>query len=235
MSRLGVLGVTVTFLYLGGIFFFQREKILEIGALELNAFGDFLAGTFGPLAIFWLVLGFFQQGAELKNSVATLKLQAEELRNSVKAQSELVEVAREQLYHDMDHLRSELRTRKNSLQPRFSVALQHSSGGPKGTKYRLRVTNIGHRASSVSVGLEVNGNQIWHGKRDLIETGDTIEYVTDHLSRTIDEAVIEISYVDAEDTPFLVSKKLEPEFSGDRAIGLIARIEPTLFDTIPQT
>ncbi|PCJ69877.1 MAG: hypothetical protein COA62_10265 [Rhodobiaceae bacterium] len=44
--------------------------------LDLNELGDFLAGWFAPLAFGWLVLGFYQQGAELR-------LQAIELKNSV--------------------------------------------------------------------------------------------------------------------------------------------------------
>lgn len=66
-------------------------------AMAPNEFGDFLAGCFAPLAFFWLVLGFFQQGDELRNSVAALHLQGEELRNSVEQQKQLVDVTREQL------------------------------------------------------------------------------------------------------------------------------------------
>ena len=47
-----------------------------------NEWGDFLAGTLGPVALIWVVLGFFLQGRELGHSVQALNLQAEELRNS---------------------------------------------------------------------------------------------------------------------------------------------------------
>ncbi|WP_052535404.1 hypothetical protein [Candidatus Phaeomarinobacter ectocarpi] len=49
----------------------------DASGLELNELGDFLAGLFAPLALLWLVLGFFQQGEELR-------LQAKELHESVK-------------------------------------------------------------------------------------------------------------------------------------------------------
>ncbi len=49
----------------------------QITMLSLNALGDFFAGLFAPLALLWLVLGFFQQGEELR-------LQAAELNASVK-------------------------------------------------------------------------------------------------------------------------------------------------------
>ncbi len=33
--------------------------------IELNALGDFLAGIFAPVAFFWLILGYVQQGKRL--------------------------------------------------------------------------------------------------------------------------------------------------------------------------
>ena len=41
-------------------------------SMNLNEFGDFLAGVFAPLAFFWLVIGYFQ-------SKEALELQAKEL------------------------------------------------------------------------------------------------------------------------------------------------------------
>ncbi|WP_417262819.1 hypothetical protein [Celeribacter sp.] len=57
--------------------------------LSFNEVGDFMAGIFGPFAFLWLVLGFFQQSAELKNSVEALRAQEQELSNAAKAQAEL--------------------------------------------------------------------------------------------------------------------------------------------------
>lgn len=74
-----------------------------------NEAGDFLAGAFSPLAFLWLVLGYFQQGEELKNSADALWLQGEELRNSVTQQRELVEVTKEQLAHEREALAAEER------------------------------------------------------------------------------------------------------------------------------
>lgn len=48
----------------------------SITELQLNEAGDFWAGLAAPLAFYWLVLGFFQQGRELR-------LQVEEMKNSV--------------------------------------------------------------------------------------------------------------------------------------------------------
>ncbi len=107
LSRLGWIGVATTAMYIAAISWFQWSQLIAIRELELNAFGDFLAGTFGPLAIFWLVLGFFQQGAELKNSVETLKLQADELGKSVTQQAQLSESSARMLKLESDRIEQE--------------------------------------------------------------------------------------------------------------------------------
>lgn len=54
--------------------------------LSSNELGDFLAGSFAPLAFLFLYLGYKQQGKELKQNTEALRLQAEELSNLVKEQ-----------------------------------------------------------------------------------------------------------------------------------------------------
>lgn len=51
----------------------------------LNELGDFIAGAFAPLAFFWLVRGFYQQGKGLEQNSKALKLQAKELKASTDA------------------------------------------------------------------------------------------------------------------------------------------------------
>jgi Fe2+ transport system protein B len=57
--------------------------------MPLNNLGDFLAGVFGPLAIFWLILGFLQQGKELQQNTEALEMQADELKKSVNQEKNL--------------------------------------------------------------------------------------------------------------------------------------------------
>ena len=52
---------------------------------DLNSLGDFLAGAFAPLAFFWLVAGFYQQGKGLEQNSEALKIQAKELEKSTEA------------------------------------------------------------------------------------------------------------------------------------------------------
>lgn len=103
------LGVGVTTVYLVGLCSYAYIARLKMTSLPPNEVGDFLAGAFSPLAFLWLVLGYFQQGEELKNSADALWLQGEELQNSVTQQRELVEVTREQLAHEREALAAEER------------------------------------------------------------------------------------------------------------------------------
>jgi hypothetical protein len=50
---------------------------------SLSDWGAWLAGVFAPLAFLWLVVGYHQQGEELRQNTAALKLQEEALRLQV--------------------------------------------------------------------------------------------------------------------------------------------------------
>lgn len=92
MSRtLSIIGIALTVAYLGLLWFVFDGRLVEILLMEPNETGDLLAGIFGPLAILWLILGFFQQGIELRQNTRALEMQAEELRKSVEHQKEMVE------------------------------------------------------------------------------------------------------------------------------------------------
>lgn len=81
MKKLELWGAFFTVAYLALMGWWLSVNWIAFLCLKLNELGDFLAGTFGPIAFLWLVLGFLQQGRELR-------LQAEELRNSVQQQTE---------------------------------------------------------------------------------------------------------------------------------------------------
>jgi hypothetical protein len=89
-----LLGLTITLAYLAGAAFYTNCGA-SLVPLPPNQLADFLAGVFAPLAFLWLVLGFFQQGEDLRVNGQALWLQGEELRNSVEQQRLLVEVQRE--------------------------------------------------------------------------------------------------------------------------------------------
>ena len=80
----------ITGLYIGGAIIIMGAKFDDLVKLKLNEIGDLAAGVFGPMAFLWLILGYLQQGKELKASTKALRLQAKELNNSVKQQSLMV-------------------------------------------------------------------------------------------------------------------------------------------------
>jgi hypothetical protein len=60
--------------------FFAQTRIWEFKSDEI---GTFLSGWLAPVGFLWLVLGFIQQGFELRQNAAALRLQASELKQSV--------------------------------------------------------------------------------------------------------------------------------------------------------
>jgi len=83
MKRYTLLGAVLTAVYCCavGVLIYYKHKTL--GSLELNAWGDSLAGVFAPLAFLWLVVGYAQQGDELRQNTEALKAQQDELTQQV--------------------------------------------------------------------------------------------------------------------------------------------------------
>lgn len=120
MSRtLSILGIGITLVYLAFLWFIFDGRSSEISALKPNEIGDLLPGMFGPLAILWLILGFFQQGIELRQNTRALELQAEELKNSVEQQRELVDVSRRQFDVALEALQFERKRQSEDARPEF--------------------------------------------------------------------------------------------------------------------
>lgn len=95
-------GIITTIIYTGVVIYIRWDSLPTLKTIPLNEFGDFFAGVFGPIALFWLILGYLQQGKELRQSSEALKLQAEELNNSVKQQEELVNVTNKQIENSQE-------------------------------------------------------------------------------------------------------------------------------------
>lgn len=121
---------------------------------NLNSWGDFFAGAFAPLAFLWLVIGYAQQGDELKHSRKALLMQAKELANSVQHQGDLVEVNREQLRGEMERSRFERHRQQQMARPKFVFSLNQSSGAGDNVDYNVSITNVGNNATSILLEFE---------------------------------------------------------------------------------
>lgn len=93
-SSLIAMGVVITVAYLFVAALFLMCAKGSFGDLKLNEAGDFLAGVFAPLAFLWLVLGFLQQGKELRAQIEELRHTVEASRDQAKAQKRNADVAR---------------------------------------------------------------------------------------------------------------------------------------------
>lgn len=113
-------GLVITFIY----FLILCLTIITMNLnpmVSWNEFGDFLAGAFSPVAFLWLVLGFVQQQKELQQNTEALKLQADELKNSVDQYKEMVSIAREQLLADASLIDENKKMREIETKPDVSV------------------------------------------------------------------------------------------------------------------
>jgi len=97
-----ILGILVTAIWFIGIYVFSQSNSYNLPA-TLNELGDFLAGIFAPVAFFWLILGYVQQGKQLDQNTkaleqqeTALRLQIDEMKESVQQQRELVLIQRQQ-------------------------------------------------------------------------------------------------------------------------------------------
>jgi len=151
------IGVAVTLLYTLVIAILIAPKINSLPTMALNEIGDFLAGIFGPLGLLWLILGYMQQGEELRLSTRALLLQAEELKNSVEQQRELVEVSRQQVESERESLNYERQLREESAQPIISI--KDGGGlfrGDGECSYNVLVTNFGYAATKLTVDFKLS-------------------------------------------------------------------------------
>lgn len=153
-KKLEFWGVVGTAIYLIVIASTVAFKFSDFVALDLNELGDFLAGAFGPIAFLWLVLGFLQQGRELKLSSEALQLQAKELKNSVEQQTIMAQAALQQIESQRAVLRLQELEVERSLSPNISAesGIKHGSNRP-GVKIITFVSflNSGSEARSLKV------------------------------------------------------------------------------------
>lgn len=176
LSRIGLIGSAI---YIISVIAFLLY-CLDVGwvifePLQLNQIGDLLAGIFGPLAIFWLVLGFFQQGEELRNSVNTLKLQAKELALSVEQQKELVAVTRDTLEHERAIAEQSMIKEINQLKPKPVVVMQKVFMMSISEHYSLVITNAGNGVADVHAHLSYANTTIRTFKFPFWDRGQRIE------------------------------------------------------------
>ncbi|WP_313218005.1 hypothetical protein [Stenotrophomonas sp.] len=143
MKGITIGGAVATAVYLAGVGWYVVENTGSFAGLKPNELGDFLAGSLGPLAFFWLICGYLQQGIELKQNTRALELQVQELQNSVDQQRELVAVTREQLQMEGEEVRRQHQAARLAALPVMVAKSGGSFNGDGNAYVRLNLTNVG--------------------------------------------------------------------------------------------
>lgn len=165
-----VLGLTVTAAYLGWGAEQVVDRFLLVQEMPLNEIGDALAGFFAPLAFLWLVLGYHQQGREMRQNTRALNLQEEalqrqvgEMQQSVRAQKLIYAVAEEQVDLARQTAEMQMATMIKRCQPIFQVIagrLSNHSQDPR--RFSVRLENLGRRATMAYIECSEDENSAEH-------------------------------------------------------------------------
>jgi hypothetical protein len=126
--------------------------------LEPNALGDFLAGATAPLAFFWLVVGYFQQGMELRQNSHALMMQADELRLQTAETKALVRESAKQAEAATKALEFELQRAQDARIAKISAAL------PRWVCIGNRSSDLGQTLELQNVGADASALQVRYGE-----------------------------------------------------------------------
>lgn len=137
-----------TVIWLSCFFILLFIKRCTISGLELNEWGDLIAGTFAPLAFFWLVYGYFQQGQELRLNREALLLQQRELAEQVKATQELAKHAETEATIAKNNYEQLMVDRKKQQMPKLIIKSARTDGIPS----HFHVENIGADIFNIKIG-----------------------------------------------------------------------------------
>lgn len=157
-KKLTWIGVAITAVYLMAVALLGWGRWDQFSEMKPNEVGDFLAGVVGPLALLWLILGYFQQGEELKQSTEALRLQAEELRSSVEQQQALVEVTKLQVNAQMEAFEREREEQRRALSPLFILAHAGGYGSGDEQQYKFSIRNHGATVTQFTASFEGRKN-----------------------------------------------------------------------------
>jgi hypothetical protein len=149
----------VTWIYLLCIvFYFCWFYILNFDSLVIispNELGDTLAGIFAPLAFFWLVFGYYQQGEELKQNTEALKLQAVELENLVMEQKKLIQLSEDERIAKHFSVKPLLVVDVlDTISMEGGVFIDENTGNKEDTRemgFKVKIKNLGNTAKDITL------------------------------------------------------------------------------------
>ncbi|MDD2054969.1 hypothetical protein NPS46_20685 [Pseudomonas putida] len=194
-KALALIGIVFTLLY--GVFswWLIGDRVQTLHSMPLNEVGDFLAGAFGPVAILWLVLGFFQQGIELRQGTAALNFQGEELKNAVEQQRLLADASLKTLEHEREARFEDAIRYRQSLSPILhlqGVKVDFKDGCWIAT---CRLFNDGAQIFSLTLVLNKGGNSHHFATFRTLGRGESVELkCTWHKDSPGEDIAIDVLY-----------------------------------------
>lgn len=211
------IGYWVSLIYAGLLISYIIYNWSKLASLPPNELGDFTAGAFGPMAILWLVLGYFQQGDELKQNTSTLQEQAVALAKSVHQQELLVAISKEQLDEAKREAQRESARLRAAARPKFDSEIFDTSTDSDGTEVRVMLTNVGAPCSHFRVVSVTSGVQAGMAQP---EDGTQTRLVRLNSSgpERMEQAEFLVSYLDSAGQPgsqtFVVSLYADEDVRG---------------------
>lgn len=183
LTKIGF-GITVSwFVVVAGLMWWKFDDVLK---LTPNEWGDLLSGVTAPLALIWLVIGYFLQGEELRLNTAALKAQEKELQRQVaetailaansarqaEAAERLAQAAKDE--HDraeemaLADVKPVFRSRGKA-----PVDLDHLSFRPEG--HAILIENVGATVTKAAARTDAPGINLQMENADVVPKGNAVK------------------------------------------------------------
>ncbi|WP_157669891.1 hypothetical protein [Chitinibacter sp. GC72] len=169
-------GVAASFLWIVfGVYLAFFSKVAHPPALD--GWANVLAGFFSPIAFLWLVLGYRQQGEELRQNTEALRLQADELRLAVEQYQDMANTQREQFEHEKKLAAKAEEDLAKERRPKFELKEKPTAalGGQGLREFRCLLINHGGEVTDVQFNLPFEDCSVKPSKVHRISKGESAE------------------------------------------------------------
>ncbi|MBK9522885.1 MAG: hypothetical protein IPO13_14960 [Rhodocyclaceae bacterium] len=184
-------GIIASVLWVAAFIALLYLKSDTLDSLKVNEWGDFFAGAVAPLAFLWLVLGYIQQGEELRLNTEALRTQQQELANQVRETALLVDgTTRHAAAVELEAYRN-ARKAVDDHQPLIHLLIMRRVSSEKGLRFGLTCVNKGAHMSVLRI---TSPTARWTQTSHVRQIFDPDQEFTILLSCT-DEATTELTSI----------------------------------------
>lgn len=185
-DRLHFLGWAITLLYSFVVVHLGWGRWSGLSELPLNELGDVFAGVAAPLAFIWLVLGFYQQGTELRNSTRAIQLQVSEMQENSAHQRSIADTGKAVML--AEHL------------PRLGLKSKELSSSDGYVYVEFYLRNVGGYAESILIDWEGREYEFAKDRVESLSRGETVSLGELKFTQS-EEFSVQLVYADAFGTP----------------------------------